>query len=112
MGDYRLNGQAVLQRSYAEGKRFGNMKEYLLAQAANDAFDADATVIAVSTPESQSIMCLNSVAGFVLEATMLGRDVAWMVETLGEIFEVDEEELESDIEEIISDMVDRGILVS
>lgn len=110
MGEYTLNRKAVVQRSYAEGSRYGNMLEYLKAQMFNEDFDPEATVIGVTVPEASNILCLNAVAGFVLEATILGRDVEWICETLEDLFDADPAEISEDVKAILADMAAKGIL--
>lgn len=110
MSNLALNPQATLQRSYAAGTSFGNMRQYLQAQADNPDFNPDATVIAVSIPDGQSIYCLNAIAGFILEATMLHKDEAWIRDALLELFEVDPSELEADIRETLANLESLGIL--
>jgi len=111
MANLILNPQATMQRSYAAGTDFGNMRQYLEAQVDNPDFDPDATVIAVSIPDGQSIFCLNAIAGFILEATILHKDEPWIRDTLLSLFEVDPAELESDIRETLDNLKSREILL-
>lgn len=106
-----INPHAIVQWSYAKGTGFNNIWEYLQSQMDKDDFDPDATLVGVSIPDESKVFCLNAVASFVLEAVFQGKDVDWMCQGLGQLFDVDQEVLRGDVVEILEDFRERRILV-
>ena len=111
---YRPNPSMVVQRTYLskpDGSRYGNIVQFLEAQADNDAFDPERPVIGLSVPDEQKVFSLNAVAGLVFEAAIAGKDADWTVATVCGLFDAPADVVAQDVAETIDDLLARGIIV-